>query len=113
MEGLKDIKGLIQIEDYSLYIFIFLILVCLIFFGFLIKKILDYKRVISPLKKAKLQLKNLDLSDSKTTAYKLTKFGKILSDEDFSYLEKYKYKKEVISFLDEDIEKIKGFLNAI
>ena len=113
MEGLRDIKGLVQVEDYSLYIFIAIVIVSLVILYFIIKKIVNYKRVISPIKVAKKELKNLDLSDSKMASYKLTKYGKLLSDEDLEYLEKYKYKKEVTEFNEEDLQKIKEFLNAV
>jgi len=113
VEGLRDIKGLIEVEDYSLYIFIAIVIVSLVVLFFIIKKLINYKRVVSPMKRARKELKNLDLSDSKTTAYKLTQYGKLLSEEDFDYLEKYKYKKEVTKFNEEDLQKIKGFLNAV
>ncbi len=113
MEELKDIKGLVGVEDYSLYVFIAVVLLVLVVLYFVIKQILTYKRVISPLKVAKKELKKLDLSDSKTASYKLTKYAPLLSQESFEYLEKYKYKKEVTEFSGEDLEKIKGFLNAV
>jgi len=113
MEGLRDIKGLIPVEDYSLYVFIAIVIVSLVLLYFIIKKIINYKRVVSPIKRAKKELKNLDLSDSKMAAYRLTKYGKILKDEDFEYLEKYKYKKDVVKFSKEDLEKIEAFLNAV
>lgn len=113
VEELKDIKGLVQVEDYSLYIFIAIVFVSLVLLYFIIKKIINYKKSVSPIKKAKKELKNLDLSDSKIASYKLTKYGKILKEEEFEYLEKYKYKKEVVEFSEEDLQKIKGFLNAV
>jgi hypothetical protein len=113
VEGLKDIKDIVTIEDYSLYIFVLLVILALTILFFVIKKIINYKRVISPIKKAKKELKNLDLSDTKQSAYTLAKYAPLLSDEDLEYLNKYKYKKEVDSFSQEDLEKIKGFLNAI
>jgi len=113
VDGLRDIKGLVQIEDYSLYTFIAIIVISLVILYFIIKKIINYKRVVSPIKAAKKELKNLDLSDSKMASYKLTKYGKLLSDENLEYLEKYKYKKEVTEFNEEDLQKIKGFLNAV
>jgi hypothetical protein len=113
LDGLKDIKEIVSIPDYSAYLFTMIVISMLVIFYFIIKKVLRYKRVILPIEIAKKELKNLDLSDSKTTAYKITKYGRILKDEDFSYLEKYKYKKVVIKFLKEDLKKIEGFLNAI
>jgi nitrogen fixation/metabolism regulation signal transduction histidine kinase len=113
VEELKDIKGLLHVEDYSLYIFIFIVVIFLVLLYFIIKKIINYKRVVSPIKRAKKELKNLDLSDSKIASYKLTKYGKLLSNEDLEYLEKYKYKKEIVEFSKEDLQEIKGFLNAV
>ena len=113
MERLRDIKGLVHVDDYSLYVFIFIVLIILFLLYFIIKKIINYKRVISPIKRAKKELNNLDLSNSKVASYKLTKYGNILKNEDFEYLEKYKYKKEVVDFTEEDLQKIKGFLNAV
>ncbi len=113
MDGLKDIKGIVPIPDYSIYLFVIMTVFILVILYFILKKILRYKRVVLPIKMAKKELKNLDLSDSKIASYKLTKYGRILKDEDFSYLDKYKYKREVDDFLDEDLQKIKGFLNAI
>ncbi len=113
MEGLRDIKGLIAVEDYSLYIFLAIVAVLLVALFFIIKKLINYKRVVSPIKIAKKELKNLNLSNSKVAAYKLTKYGVVLCDENFEYLEKYKYKKDVEGFSSEDLKKIKGFLDAI
>jgi len=111
VEELRDIKGLIEVEDYSLYIFIAIVVISLVILYFIIKKLLSLKPSLQ--KKAKKELKNIDLSDSKTASYKLTKYGKILKDEEFEYLEKYKYKKKVKEFNKDDLEKIKGFLDAI
>jgi len=113
LEGLKDIKEIVPIPDYSIYLFAIIVVFILMILYFLIKKILSHKRVVLPIKIAKKELKNLDLSDSKIASYKLTKYGKILKDEDFSYLDKYKYKKVVIRFLEEDLKKIEWFLNEI
>ena len=113
MEELKDIKGLVQVDDYTLYIFILIVIISLIVLYFIIKKIVNHKRVISPVKVAKKELKNIDLSDSRKASYKLSKYAPFVSEENFEYLEKYKYKKEVTDFSEEDLEKIKGFLNAI
>lgn len=113
MEELKDIKGLLYIEDYTLYIFIFVVILALVILYFIIKKIINFKIKLSPEKLAKKELKKLDLSDSKFASYKLSRYAPILSEDNFEYLEKYKYKKEVTNFTDKDLEKIKGFLNAI
>ncbi|WP_024954853.1 hypothetical protein [Sulfurospirillum arcachonense] len=113
MEGLRDIKGLISIEDYSLYIFIIIVFLALIVLYFLIKKIVLKKRAKDPIKIAKKELKNLDLEDTKTSAYTLSKYAPLLSEEDFAYLKKYKYKKNIEEFSNEDLEKIKRFIDGI
>ncbi len=113
MEELKDIKGLITIEDYSLYIFLLIVVVFLIILYLIIKKILNFKRELSPVKVAKKELKNIDLLDSKKSAYMLSKYAPILCEENFDYLEKYKYRKTVVDFKQEDLEKIKRFLDGI
>lgn len=113
MEGLKDIKGLMEIPDYSLYIFIAIILISLVILFLLVKMFFSRKKNISPIKIAKKELKNLDFGNSKMSAYILSKYGPTLKEEDFSYLEKYKYKKETMEFSKEDLEKIKRFLDEL
>ncbi len=113
MEKLKDIKGLLYVDDYSLYIFALLVIISLLVLYFLIKIIINFKRKLSPEKLAKMELKNIDLTDIKKSSYTLSRYAPVLSEENFEYLEKYKYKKEVIDFTKEDLQKIKGFLDAI
>lgn len=111
MEELRDIKGLMVIEEYSLYIFLTLVLAVIFLIILLMKWVLKYVKQVSPLKKAKQNLKNLDFNNAKDTAYKVSKYVPFLRvEEDLSYLEKYKYKKENIEFLREDREKLKIFL---
>lgn len=111
MGGLRDIKGLMSIDDYSLYLLMSIIIASLALLYLLFKKIGN--RTDTAIKIAKKELKNLDLSDSKIASYKLTKYGKVLSNEEFEYLQKYKYRREVVDFSSEDIVKIKGFLDGI
>ena len=113
VEELRDIKGLMSIEDYSLYAFIVLLAISIIVFYLIIKKIINIKTLVSPEKKARAILKNIDLNDSKLTSYKISKYGNFLTKDSFEYLEKYKYKREKIGFTDEDLKKIKEFLDAI
>ena len=113
MEGLKDIKGLLVIEDYSLYIFVAFVIVCLILLYFIITITIRKFTSKTPIKIAKNKLKNVDLSDSKKSAYRVSKYAPYLSDEDFSYLEKYKYKKENRDFEEDDLQNIKRFLDGV
>jgi hypothetical protein len=114
MENLKDIKGLLEISDYSLYI---LISLCLLFFAllvFVILKFLKRKKVVTPLQAMKNKLKTLDLNDSKKTAYIVSKAIQLSASEQYKDLqvkmEKYKYKKEVASFSKEEKELLDAFV---
>lgn len=108
MEELKDIKGLMEIPDYSLYVLIFLCFLVLIILAFVIKKIVTYKRKPSLKKLAKLELANIDLEDSKECAYKLENILKTLeaSSDIVEKLQKYKYKKEKLPLSEEEKEEI-------
>jgi len=107
VEGLKDIKPLLEIPDISYYIYWGLIgfgitlLVAILFF--VIKKIWQ-SRKINLAKGYLRELKSIDWKDTKQSAYKATHYARLLATDDrkielFSQLEemleKYKYKKEV------------------
>jgi uncharacterized protein YneF (UPF0154 family) len=114
VDQLRDIKGLMIIDDYSLYIFIALIIGLLVFLYLIIKFIVKFLRKNTPIKIAKKKLKEVDLNDTKQSAYTITKYAPFLNqEEDFSYLEKYKYKKESLEFLQEDKENLERFLKNV
>ena len=114
MDQLRDIKGLMAIDDYSLYIFIALVIGLLIFLYMSIKFIVKFLRKNTPIKIAKKKLQAVDLNDTKQSAYTITKYAPFLNkEEDFSYLEKYKYKKESLEFSREDKENVQGFLKNV
>lgn len=114
MDQLRDIKGLMVIEDYSLYIFIALVIGIMILIYLFIRFLVNFLRKNTPTKIAKKKLKALDLSDTKQSAYTVTKYGPyLIQEEDFSYLEKYKYKKENLEFLQEDKENLERFLKNV
>lgn len=115
MEKLRDIKDLMVIEEYSLYIFIAIVLISLLLLSFIVKKLFFRKIKKSPIQIAKENLCNLDFSNSKKSSYKLSKYmAFLLEEEEFKKLEKtlvkYKYKKTVLEFLKEDLEEIKSLL---
>jgi len=115
MEKLRDIKDLMVIEEYSLYIFIAIVLMSLLLLSFIIKKLFFRKIKKSPMQIAKENLCNLDFLNSKKSAYKLSKYAVfLLEEEEFKNLEiilfKYKYKKIELEFLKEDLEEIKSLL---
>ncbi len=109
---IKDIKPPVEISDYSFYLFIFLVVVGVVvalFLGwFLIKKI-NLKRKENRAKLYLEALNNIDWSDPKAAAYKITKYGRLLATDEkrqeiFAHLlpllNQYKYKKEVNSKVD-------------
>jgi flagellar biosynthesis/type III secretory pathway M-ring protein FliF/YscJ len=103
---IHDIKELVDIPDFSLYIYMLLwILGCLVFFilvFIIIKLFLNRKK--NKRKEYYKILKSVDLDNSKQAAYKITKYARLLSQSDrekklcyelIEELETYKYKKEV------------------
>jgi len=114
VDQLRDIKGLMDINDYSLYIFIALVIGLLILLYVLVKYIVKFLRKNTPIKIAKKKLKAVDLNDTKQSAYTITKYAPFINqEEDFSYLEKYKYKKESLEFSQEDKENLEWFLKYV
>ncbi len=124
MDKLRDIKGLVEIQDYSLYY-----LLALVSFGLLIASFMIYqlffkrKRRKKPTKKeiALRELKNIDYSNPKDIAYKFTIFaGSFLEESDkreyemlVKELDSYKYKKEIPN-MDEDLKKrVKNFIKGL
>ncbi len=124
MDKLRDIKGLVEIQDYSLYYFL-----ALVSFGLLIASFMIYqlffkrKRRKKPTKKeiALRELKNIDYSNPKDIAYKFTIFaGSFLEESDkreyemlVKELDSYKYKKEIPN-MDEDLKKrVKNFIKGL
>ncbi len=109
---IHDIKQLVDIPDFSLYIYLTLwilgvILFCIIIF--LLFKYFKYRKKDKRKHYYKI-LKELDLNDSKNSAYIITKYARLLaisqrdkklSSELIEELESFKYKKEVEPLSDE------------
>ncbi len=109
---IHDIKQLVDIPDFSLYIYLTLwilgvILFCIIVF--LLFKYFKYRKKDKRKHYYKI-LKKLDLNDSKNSAYIITKYARLLaisqrdkklSSELIEELESFKYKKEVEPLSDE------------
>ena len=106
LSKLHDIKELEKIPDNSIFIFSILlfltILILLVITFFIIKFFKNRKK--SDRKKYYEFLKNIDFSDSKKSAYEITKYARLLVSNDrekklceelIEELEKYKYKKNV------------------
>jgi len=109
---IKDIKPPVEIDDYSIYLFAILVVIggaLVIALGwFLIKKI-NLKRKQNRAKLYLEALHNIDWSDPKVAAYKITKYGRLLATDEkrkeifnnlLPLLNQYKYKKEVNSKVD-------------
>jgi hypothetical protein len=124
MDGLRDIKGLSTIPDYSLYIFLGLVVFAIVALVVTLKAIYSFiksKKKIDTKALYLKKLKNIDFTDSKSAAYKLTKYGKILADDEskreiFSKLtddlQKYKYKKNPPAFDEDSIKLYRLFLEV-
>lgn len=119
LERLYDIETIVEIPDFSLYIFISLAIFLALLVAIAIWKLLYRKKIDSKKERALKILKNLELDKTKESAYAISRFGKYLVYDDrsvdiynslLSRLEKYKYKKEVESFDEETIKNIELFL---
>ena len=106
LSKLHDIKELEKIPDNSIFIFSILlfltILILLVITFFIIKFFKNRKK--SDRKKYYELLKNIDFNDSKKSAYEITKYARLLANNErekklceelIEELEKYKYKKNV------------------
>jgi hypothetical protein len=112
MPEIKDIKPPVEINDYSLYLFILLVVVGVavaLFLGWLLIKRINLKRRENRAKLYLEALHNIDWSDPKAAAYKITKYGRFLATDDkrreifnnlVPLLNQYKYKKEVNQSVD-------------
>jgi len=122
MEKLKDIKGIVEVPDFSLYYFIaidFAIIAFIVFLVFLFKT----KKKPKPTKKeiALKILKNMDFLDTKKSVYDFCEYGALFVNENNQNsfqtiekeLQKYKYKKDVPNLDEESIKKMKDFIKGI
>lgn len=124
LSKLNDIKELEKIPDNSLFIFSALILLGFIFLLILIFFItkLIKNRKKNPRKIYFKILKNVNFSDSKKSAYTITKYSRLivsnerekkLAIELIESLEKYKYKKEVENIDNEIKAKFSIFMDSL
>lgn len=121
---IHDIKPLVQIPDYSIYIFSLLCLLGVLFvltIFFILYKL--FKNRDKNSRKVILQkLKDIEFKDSKKAAYEITKYARELARSDreralcselIHELEKFKYKKEVMEFDKESRVKYELFCEAV
>ncbi len=121
---IHDIKPLVEVPDISFYIFYGLIVLGIIVFCigiFLFYKYLKNKRL--NIKKIYLKkLKNVDFTNSKQSAYTITKYGQLLVQSSIEKqlledliikLEGYKYQKKVPKVDDETKALYNIFVGAL
>jgi uncharacterized membrane-anchored protein YhcB (DUF1043 family) len=124
MEGLKDIKDIVEVNDNSLWIFL-----GILFAGFVLIGVLAWlfknrpKRRRKPTKRelAKERLKNLDFNDAKESVYRFLEDGELFLNQNntslYRELEKelevYKYKRDIPPLNEETIKKIERFIGEI
>ena len=124
LSKLNDIKELEKIPDNSIFIFSFLIFLAILILitlsFFLIKFFKNRKK--SPRKIYFEILKNIDFSDSKKSAYVITKYSRLittnerekkLANELIEELEKYKYKKNIEKIDDTIKAKFLVFMDSL
>lgn len=121
---LHDIKNLLEINENSFFLFLLLIFIGVLLFVFLILFILRFiKNKKQNDKKIYFnKLQKLDFSKSKQCAYTITKYGRLLVNNErekkileelIEELNEYKYKKEVKT-IDEQLKaKISNFLDIL
>ena len=123
MEKLKDIKPLVEIPDYSFYLYLgFIVLATLLaaLAVYMLIKLIGKKK--QDRRQEILQrLRSMDLDDAKRVAYEFTKWGRYLvTDESRAKmyeelvrkLTRYKYKKDVPSLDEETKKELKLFLRV-
>ncbi len=121
---INDIKDLVIIPDYSFFIYTFLLilatLITIIILFLIFKKFLNRKKTAYEI--AVINLKNIDLEDSKTASYLITKYAKDVLNDDRSKklyfelsenLENFKYKKEVSKFDKKTLEQFRRFMDSL
>ncbi len=123
LKGLKDIKNIVQIPDFSFYIFLSLVIVGVIVVIILSIYIFKFikKRDQSKRKIYIQKLKNIDLNDSKKAAYMITKYARVLAntkesekilEELLKELDKYKYVKNSPKMDEQSKKYLKLFLEV-
>lgn len=124
LSKLHDIKELENIPDNSIFIFSFLIFICililLLIVFFIIKFFRNKKQ--SDRKKYYKILQEIDFKDSKSSAYKITKYSRLLAINErekrlcyelIAELEKFKYKKNVLEIDDSIKAKYSRFMDSL
>lgn len=121
---IHDIKDIVQIPDYSIFIFSALVFLALILLLVIVLFIYKYfKNKKKNVRKEYFEiLKTVDYKNSKESAYKITKYVRLLAQSNrekklandlIESLEKYKYKREVETIDNSIKSKLSLFLDAL
>lgn len=121
---IHDIKDIVKIPDYSIFIFYFLIFLAVLALFIVIVFIIKYFKNKKPnMRKEYCKiLKDIDYSQAKTSAYTISKYVRllaknerenILADELIELLQEYKYKKEVKQIDDNIKAKLSTFMDVV
>ena len=124
MEELKDIKGIIEVPDYSLWILLGLttgVLLFLIFVIYYFKNRRKKRKKLTSKQIAMKNLKEIDFDDTKNAVYSFCgNFQYFINEknkESFEELQKeleiFKYKKEIEKLSNEQKNKIKNMIKEI
>lgn len=121
--NIHDIKSLETIPDISFYLFVFFILLAVLLLVAVIYILFKFfKRKKSDKYIYYYKLKNIDFSNAKDAAYKITEYGKkiVVHDREIKLyeeliheLENYKYKKEVNAISEVVKQKYEIFMDSI
>ncbi len=124
LSKLHDIKPLVQIPDNSFFVYLALVVTTILFIVIVVFLLIKlYKnRKKSDRKKYFEILENIDFTNSKQSAYDITKYSRLLARSDreirlceelIEELDKYKYKKQVEE-IDKKIKaKFSNFMDVI
>ena len=124
MEELKDIKGIIEVPDYSLWILLSIIacvVFCLIILIYFFKNKRKKRKKPTLKQIAMKNLKEINFDDTKGAVYSFCENFQYFIDEknkeSFEQLQKeleiYKYKKEIEKLSDEEKNRIKNMIKEI
>ena len=115
MLEIHDIKPIVQIPDFTIYIYYGLIVTSFLFFLVILYFIfkLFKKKEISKEKEYFIILNNIDFNDTKKSSYLISKYGRLLAkserekrliDDIHHSLELYKYKKTIKSEMSPELK---------
>ena len=124
MEQLRDIKGLVEVPDYSFYYLLGLIgvlLIIMLIIGTIIYKKLTQKAPMTQQKMAMELLKKFEVTDAKRSAYEFSHLAQYAVNDDqrqqleslLKELEVYKFKKEVPELDSQLKERLQTFVKEL